>query len=165
MVNVLLSVASASNVAFFWIFPFLPISRREMTVVLLIIVLFVMLTVETGTSFIHLVHLLFQLLILLGESVDNRNEGLHLSFQGVRGVFGLLANGSHWSRLLFVSEMAIWLITRSHIWHQLMMQKKISMSWLSTCMPIKYLKNKRVKNLQRALIGCQPKTLRRLSQW
>ena len=95
MVNVLLSVASASNVAFFWIFPFLPISRREITVVLLIIVLFVMLTVETGTSFIHLVHLLFQLLTLLGESVDNRNEGLHLSFQGVRGVFGLLANGSH----------------------------------------------------------------------
>ena len=90
MVNVLLSVASASNVAFFWIFPFLPLSRREMTVVLL-----VMLTIKIGTSFIHLVHLLFQLLILLGESIDNCSEGLHLSFQGVRGVFGLLADGSH----------------------------------------------------------------------
>ena len=31
----------------------------------------------------------------LGESLDYRSEGLHLSFQGVGGVFGFLVDGSH----------------------------------------------------------------------
>ena len=43
-----------------------------------------------GTLFIPLVQLLFQLLIVLGESLNCRDEGLHLPFQGVGGVSGLL---------------------------------------------------------------------------
>ena len=85
-VSVLLLIPPAGGVAFFLIFPFLLIPRREVVVVALVIVPFVMLVI--GTSFVPLVQLLLQLLIALSEPLDYSGEGLHLPFQGVGGVFG-----------------------------------------------------------------------------
>ena len=84
-VSVLLSILPVGSVAFFLIFPFLPIPRREVVVVTLVIVPFVMLVI--GMSFVPLVQLLLQLLIALGELLDCRGKGLHLPFRGVGGVF------------------------------------------------------------------------------
>lgn len=79
----------ASNVAFFLIFPLLSISRRGVAIVLLFIVLFIM------VSFVPLDQLLLQLLIAFGEPLNHGGEGLHLSFQDVGWVPGLLVDGSH----------------------------------------------------------------------
>lgn len=68
----------SSNVTFFLMFSFLPISRLEVVVILFFIFLFV--TLVVGKSYIPLVQLLLQLLIVLGEPLDCRGEGLHLHF-------------------------------------------------------------------------------------
>ena len=46
-------------------------------------------------SFVPLDQLLLQLLIALGEPLNHGGEGLHLSFQDVGWVPGLLVDGSH----------------------------------------------------------------------
>ena len=71
--------------------------HQEMTTVLLIVVPFVALVF--WASLLPLVQLLLQLLVALGKSFDCCRQGLHLSFQGVRGIPCLLVDGSHRTRL------------------------------------------------------------------
>ena len=90
---ILLLILPIGGIAFFLIFPFILIPRREVAIIVLVIVPFVMLVV--GTLFVPLVQLLLQLLIALGEPLDCHDEGLHFPFQGVGGVSDLLDDGSY----------------------------------------------------------------------
>ena len=96
-ISVLQSILSARDVTFFLILPLLTIPHREMTTILLIVVPFVALVF--WASLLPLVQLLLQLLVALGKSFDCCRQGLHLSFQGVRGIPCLLVDGSRRTRL------------------------------------------------------------------
>jgi len=73
------------DIAFFLIFSFTLVTRQEMIVFVLII----MMIFGLGVTFIHQVHPLFEILISLGKPLYDRGEGLHLPLQGIGGVSGL----------------------------------------------------------------------------
>ena len=93
MASVLLLLLPTGNIAFFRIFSLLTIACRGTVVVVLTTVLFVMLIVLS--SFIPLIQLPLQLMITLGELLNCRSEGLHLSFQGIGRVPSLLVDGNN----------------------------------------------------------------------
>ena len=73
------------DIAFFLIFSFTLVTRQEMIVVVLV----VMMIFGLGVTFIHQVHPLFEILISLGKPLDDRREGLYLPLQGIGGVSSL----------------------------------------------------------------------------
>ena len=88
-----LLVPSTNDIALFLVVPFLVIVHRGMIVVAFVLALSIILIV--WLLIIPLLQLSFQLMVPLSEPFNRYGEGLHLSFQRVGRVPGLLVGNGH----------------------------------------------------------------------